>query len=100
VLLSLIDAALHAHALRAGASLGLSGHERRVTRCEIGGALLYAAVGSISIVLACVFRGGMWVISAGFVYALLAFVIPAYWARFGPSREACRSAERGCIGGE
>ena len=92
VLLSLIDAAMYAHASRRGAGLGLSDHERLVTRCEIGSALLYAAVGSLSIVLAYVFRGGMWVISAGFVYASLAVLMPVYWIRFGPSGEACREA--------
>ena len=99
VLLSLIDVAMYAHALRRGSHLRLTAHERRVTRCEIGGGLLYTAVGAASVVLAFVFRGGMWVVSAGFVYALLSVLVPVYWLRFGPSREACRDARGETLAG-
>lgn len=99
VLLSLIDVAMYAHALRRGSHLRLTTHERRVTRCEIGGGLLYTAVGAASVVLAFVFRGGMWVVSAGFVYALLSVLVPVYWLRFGPSREACRDARGETLAG-
>ena len=94
VLLSLLDGALYAHALRRARPLDLSDHERRVTRCEIWSTLLHAGIGLLSITLAFVFRNSLWVISAGFVYALLGVVIPVYWVRFGPSRADCDAAKR------
>ena len=54
--------------------------------------MIYSGVGVLSIVLAVVFRGGIGVVSAGFVYALLGVIIPLYWWRLGPSGEECRAA--------
>jgi hypothetical protein len=95
VLLQSIFVALHAHALRRADRLGLTAHERKVTRCEMGSSLVYAGVGVASVVLALVFRGGAAVVSAGFVYASLGLFVPLYWVLRGPSSAACEAARSG-----
>ena len=85
---------MYAHAARRRADLALTPHEVRVTRCEVVGSMIYTSVGVLSVVLAIVFRNGIGVVSAGFVYALLGVIIPLYWWRCGPSGEDCREAAR------
>jgi uncharacterized membrane protein len=80
------------HAFRVRARLGLTSHEARLVRCEIGLAWVYMTVGLASIGLAIAFRGSGAVVWAGFVYAALGGLIPAYWMLAGPSRHAIREA--------
>lgn len=92
VLLHAVIALLHAHALRKGGELGLTPHERKLTRLEIGSSAVFMGVGLASIALALVFRNSLWVVSAGFVYASLGLLMPLYWTRLGPSEAQIRAA--------
>jgi hypothetical protein len=92
VLLHAVIATLHVHALRKAGELGLTPHERKITRCEVGSATVYMGVGLASVALATLFRNSLWVVSAGFVYGALGVLMPLYWTRFGPTEAQIRAA--------
>jgi hypothetical protein len=78
--MAIVLVALNLHALRQHQTLSLSPRERFLTRTETGAWLILATVGSLSVLLALLTTPGPAVLP-GWVYMLLAFVMPFYGRR-------------------
>ena len=74
-------ALLYLNAVRQRVALGLSDREVYIAKAEAGSSLIYIGLCCVSIVLALTLVGSIWMMTAGFVYALLGVFVPVYWVQ-------------------